>query len=89
MIDQGTGQHSVTASSTRRVLAAREQALKLANKYCARSGPQAVVESYADKTLGGVMSDPTSIAVFACTVPNTTTMSGQASSGIDRGQLRH
>ena len=78
VIDEGTARHSVTASSTHGVLAAREQALKMANSYCARSGQQAVVESYDDKTLGGVVADPTSIAVFACTVPNTTTMSGQA-----------
>ncbi len=75
VIDEGTGRHSVTASSTHGVLAAREQALKMANRYCARSGQQAVVESYEDKTLGGVVGDPTSSLVFTCGTPNTTALS--------------
>ncbi len=75
VIDAGAGRHSVTASSTHGVLAAREQALKLANRYCARSGQQAVVESYDDKTLGGVVGDPTSSLMFTCGVPNTTALS--------------
>jgi hypothetical protein len=75
VIDAGAGRHSITASSTHGLLAAREQALKLANKYCARSGQQAVVESYDDKTLGGVVGDPTSNLVFTCGAPNTTALS--------------
>ena len=70
--DAGAGRHSVTASSTHGVLAAREQALKQANKYCGRSGLRAVVDSYDDKTLGGVIGDPTSSIVFTCGIPNTT-----------------
>ena len=70
--DAGSGRHSVTASSTHGVLAAREQALKQADKYCGRSGLRAVVDSYDDKTLGGVIGDPTSSLVFTCGIPNTT-----------------
>ena len=52
--DAGAGRHSVTATSTHGVLAAREQALKQANKYCGRNGLRAVVESYEDKTLDAI-----------------------------------
>ena len=70
--DAGAGYHSVTAASTHGVLAAREQALRQANRYCGRSGLRAIVESYDDKTLGGVIGDPTSSLVFTCGIPNTT-----------------
>ncbi|HVN44086.1 MAG TPA: hypothetical protein VMT66_02450 [Steroidobacteraceae bacterium] len=70
--DAGAGRHNVTASSTHGVLAAREQALRQADRYCSRSGLRAVVESYEDKTLGGVIGDPTSSVVFTCGIPNTT-----------------
>jgi hypothetical protein len=73
--DAGAGRHNVTASSTHGVLAAREQAVKQANRYCARSGLRAVVESFEDTRLGGVVGDPTSSAVFTCGVPNTTASS--------------
>ena len=72
--EAGGGRHSVTASSTHGVLAARERAEKLANGYCARGGLQAVVEGYEDKTLGGVVGDPTSSIVFTCGIPNTTAL---------------
>ena len=70
--DAGAGRHSITATSTHGVLAAREQALKQANRYCGGSGLRAVVEGYEDKTLGGVIGDPTSSVVFTCGIPNTT-----------------
>jgi hypothetical protein len=72
--DAGGGRHSLTATSTHGVLAARERAEKLANRYCARSGQQAVVEGFDDKTLGGVVGDPTSSVVFTCGIPNTTAL---------------
>jgi hypothetical protein len=72
--EAGAGRHSVTASSTHGVLAARERAEKLANRYCAGSGLQAVVEGYEDKSLGGVVGDPTSSIVFTCGIPNTTAL---------------
>jgi hypothetical protein len=72
--DAGAGRHSLTASSTHGVLAARERAEQLANRYCAGSGLQAVVEGYEDKTLGGVVGDPTSSVVFSCGLPNTTAL---------------
>jgi hypothetical protein len=72
--DAGPGRHSVTATSTNGVLAARDQAVRLANSYCGRSGQRAVVESFDDKTLGGVIGDPTSSVVFTCGAPNTTAL---------------
>ena len=71
----GAGRYSVTATSTHGVVAARERAIKLANGYCGRSRQQAVVESFDDVRLGGVIGDPTSSLVFRCGVPNTTALS--------------
>jgi hypothetical protein len=73
--DAGVGRFSVTATSANGVVAARERAVKLANRYCARSAQQAVVESFDDVRLGGVVGDPTSSVVFTCGVPNTTALS--------------
>jgi len=72
--DAGAGRHSLTASSTHGVLAARDRAEQLANRYCAKSGQRAAVESYEDKTLGGAVGDPTSSVVFTCAAPNTTAL---------------
>ena len=72
--DAGAGRHSVTATSTHGVLAARERAEKLANRYCAHNGQQALVEGFDDKTLGGVLGDPTSSVLFTCGIPNTTAL---------------
>jgi len=73
--DAGAGRYSVTATSAHGVVAARERAVKLANTYCSRSSQQAVVESFDDVRLGGVLGDPTSSVVFRCGVPNTTALS--------------
>ena len=73
--EAGAGHYSVTATSAHGVVAARERAVKLANKYCRRSGQQAVVDSFDDVRLGGVIGDPTSSVVFRCGVPNTTALS--------------
>ncbi|HTL20849.1 MAG TPA: hypothetical protein VL220_09045 [Steroidobacteraceae bacterium] len=72
--DAGVGRHSLTASSSHGVLAARDRAEQLANRYCAKSGQRAAVESYEDKTLGGAVGDPTSSVVFTCAAPNTTAL---------------
>ena len=53
----------------------RVRAVKLANRYCAGSSQQAVVESFDDVRLGGVIGDPTSSLVFRCGAPNTTALS--------------
>ena len=73
--DAGAGRYSVTATSAHGVVAARESAVKLANKYCGRSSQQAVIESFDDVRLGGVIGDPTSSVVFRCGEPNTTALS--------------
>ena len=73
--DAGAGRYSVTATSAHGVVAARERAVKLADKYCGRSNQQAVVESFDDTRLGGVIGDPTSSILFRCGVPNTTALS--------------
>ena len=73
--DAGAGRYSVTATSAHGVVAARERAVRLANKYCGRNSQQAVVESFDDVRLGGVIGDPTSSVVFKCGTPNTTALS--------------
>ena len=73
--DAGAGRYSVTATSAHGVVAARERAVKLANRYCGRSGQQAIVQGFDDVRLGGVIGDPTSSVVFTCGVPNTTALS--------------
>jgi hypothetical protein len=75
VIDAGAGRYSVTASSTHGLLAARDRAVKLANRYCGRTAQQAVVESFDDQRLGGVVGDPTSSVVFICGAPNTAALS--------------
>jgi len=75
VVDAGPGRYSVTATSTHGVLAARDRAVKQANRYCGRSGQQAVVRSFDDQRLAGVIGDPTSSVVFTCGVPNTTALS--------------
>lgn len=75
VIEAGAGRYSVTASSTRGLVAARDRAEKLANGFCARSGQRAVVESFDDQRLGGAVGDPTSSVVFTCGAPNTTALS--------------
>ncbi len=72
--DAGPGRHSLTASSTHGLLAARDRAEKLANAYCARTGQAAVVEGFDDKTLGGAVGDPTTSILFRCGTPNTTAL---------------
>jgi hypothetical protein len=72
VIDAGAGRYSLTATSTHGVLAARDRAVKLANRYCGRNGQQAVIESFEDQRLAGVVGDPTSSVVFTCGLPNTT-----------------
>ena len=73
--DAGAGRLSVTATSTHGVLAARELATGLANRYCGRSAQRAVVQSFEDQRLGGVVGDPTSTLVFTCGASNTTALS--------------
>jgi hypothetical protein len=73
--DAGAGRYSVTATSAHGVVAARERAVKLADRYCGRSGQQAIVQGFDDVRLGGVIGDPTSSVVFTCGVPNTTALS--------------
>ena len=73
--DMGAGRHGVTGTSTRGLPAARADAVKQANKYCARSGRRAVVESTDNERLAGVLSDPSISVVFTCGAPSTTAAS--------------
>jgi hypothetical protein len=75
VIDAGAGRYSVTASSTKGLIAARDRAERLANRYCAGSGQRAVIKSFDDQRLGGVVGDPTTSVVFTCGAPNTTALS--------------
>jgi len=75
VIDMGAGRHSVTGSSTKGLPAARAEAVKQANKYCAGSGRRAVVESTDNERLAGVLSDPSISVVFSCGPPATTAFS--------------
>jgi hypothetical protein len=74
-IDMGAGRHSVTGTSTKGLPAARAEAVKLANRYCARSGQRAVVESTDNERLAGVLGDPSISVVFTCGAPTTTASS--------------
>jgi hypothetical protein len=75
VIDMGAGRHSVTGSSTRGLPAARAEAVKQANKYCARSGRRALIESTDNERLAGVLNDPSISVVFTCGAPTTTASS--------------
>jgi hypothetical protein len=75
VIDTGAGRHTVTATSTKGLPAARAEAVKLANRYCARNGQRAVVESAENERLAGVLSDPSISVVFTCGAPTTTAFS--------------
>jgi hypothetical protein len=73
--DAGVGRHTVTATSTKGIATARDDAVRLANKYCRRSGQQAVIESADPQRLAGVLDDPAMSIVFRCGTPNTTAFS--------------
>ena len=73
--DVGAGRHSVTGASTKGLPAARADAVKQANKYCARSGRRALIESTDNERLAGVLSDPSISVVFTCGAPTTTALS--------------
>jgi hypothetical protein len=72
--EAGAGRYTITATSTKGLVAARTDAVKRANKYCAQTGHSAVVESYEDVRLGGVLGDPTASIAFTCGAPTTTAM---------------
>jgi hypothetical protein len=46
-----------------------------ANKYCAKSGRRALIESTDNERLAGVLSDPSISVVFTCGAPTTTASS--------------
>jgi hypothetical protein len=73
--DAGSGRHSLTATSTHGLLAARDRAVALANKYCGKSGQQALVAGFTDETLAVAVGDPTTTVVFTCGARNTTALS--------------
>jgi hypothetical protein len=75
VVDMGAGRHSVTGTSTKGLPAARADAVKQANSYCARSARRAVVESTDNERLAGVLSDPSINVVFRCGPPATTAFS--------------
>jgi hypothetical protein len=75
VMDVGAGRHSVTATSTKGLPAARAEAVKQANRYCARNGQRAIVESTENERLAGILSDPSISVVFTCGAPTTTASS--------------
>lgn len=75
VVDMGAGRHSVTGVSTKGLPAARADAVMQANRFCARSGRRAVVESTDNERLAGVLSDPSLSVVFTCGAPATTAFS--------------
>lgn len=75
VLDMGAGRHSVTGTSTKGLPAARADAVRQANRFCARSARRAVVESTDNERLAGVLSDPSISVVFTCGAPATTAFS--------------
>ena len=68
--DMGHGRHSLTATAdTGGFAGSREEAIELANDYCARAGQQALIDGFYDKSGIGPLGEHTSSILFRCTVP--------------------
>jgi hypothetical protein len=71
--DMGHGQHSLTASSAfgGGYSGSREEAIQQANSFCARSGEQAVIGGFYDKSGLGPLGEHCSTIIFNCATPPT------------------
>lgn len=68
--DMGNGRHSLTATAdSGGVPGSREEAVEEANDFCARSGQQAVIDGFYDKSGVSPRGEHTSSVLFRCAAP--------------------
>jgi hypothetical protein len=70
--DVGNGQHSLSATAPSGGFdGSREEAIEEANDFCHRSGQQAVIDGFYDKSALGPLGEHTSSIIFRCGAPHT------------------
>ena len=71
--EMGHGQHSLTAGSTfgGGYAGSREEAIQQANSFCGRSGEQAVIDGFYDKSGLGPLGEHYSTIIFNCATSPT------------------
>jgi uncharacterized protein YcfJ len=71
--DMGHGQHSLTAVSAfgGGYAGSHEVAIQQANTFCSRSGQQAVIGGFYDKSALGPLGEHYSTIIFNCAAPAT------------------
>jgi len=68
----GNGQHSLTATAPSGGFdGSREEAIEQANDFCRRSGQQAIIAGFYDKSALGPLGEHTSSIIFRCGPPHT------------------
>jgi hypothetical protein len=68
--DAGNGKHAVTDTAAwGGYTGSHEENIEQANDFCAKSGQQAVIESFEDIARVGPKGQQTSTMVFACAAP--------------------
>jgi hypothetical protein len=66
------GQHSLSATAPSGGFdGSREEAIEAANDFCQRSGQQAVIDGFYDKSALGPLGEHTSSIIFRCAPPHT------------------
>ena len=70
--DMSNGQHSLSATAPSGGFdGSREEAIEAANDFCQRSGQQAVIDGFYDKSALGPLGEHTSSIIFRCAPPHT------------------
>ena len=70
--DMNNGQHSLSATASSGGFdGSREEAIEAANDFCHRSGQQAVIDGFYDKSALGPLGEHTSSIIFRCGPPRT------------------
>jgi hypothetical protein len=70
--DMGSGQHSLSATAPSGGFdGSREEAIEEANDFCHKSGQQAVIDGFYDKSALGPLGEHTSSIIFRCGPPHT------------------
>lgn len=65
--NMGNGQHSLTATAPSGGFdGSREEAIEEANDFCHKSGQQAVIDGFYDKSALGALGEHTSSLIFRC-----------------------
>jgi hypothetical protein len=69
--DMGNGQHSLSATAPSGGFdGSREEAIEEANDFCHKSGQQAVIDGFFDKSALGPLGEHTSSIIFRCGAPH-------------------